>query len=72
VAVEERAADTPVEDAGERLVMRLGRPRRHELVPFGMALDAQTLLVRGSAAEAAIRGSVAVLEALHAPMIAGR
>ena len=52
VAVEEHANDSAVDEACERLVMRLGHPVQHDFVALDAALDAQPLRVRGPAPEA--------------------
>src|SRR5581483_7533432 len=61
VAVQERAADAPVEDTRKGLVVRLRMPVGDELVPLPAALDAQPLGVRGATSKADAVGRVLVL-----------
>src|SRR5205823_5968124 len=63
VAIEERAADPAVQDAGERLVMRLRLPFGDEFVAGFEAPDAEAAIVRGAAAEADVLRGVALLQA---------
>src|SRR5437762_8037136 len=67
VAIEKRAADAAVQDAFERLVVRLRPPLGHDLAAVAghEALDAEPLLVGRTAAEAAVLRSVSVLQAFH-------
>ncbi len=62
VAVEERADDPAVDDAGKRFVVLLGRPIDDDRVALDATLDAQPLRVRGAAAEALVLGREAPLE----------
>src|ERR1700722_8132791 len=71
VAIEERAADPPVEHAGKCLVVRLGPPLAHDLglraVALREASDPEPLGVRRAASEARVLGGVLFLEALLHP-----
>ena len=65
VAIEERAADSAVEDAVELLVIRLRAPFANQIVAFLEASDAKAFVVRGTASEAAVIGRVGFLNALQ-------
>ena len=64
VAVKEHADDTAVDKAGERLVVRLGRPVQDDLVALDATLDVQPLRVRRPAPETRRIGRVPILQAL--------
>src|SRR2546430_4552449 len=65
VAVEERTADSAVEDAVERLMVRLRPPLANELAAIFEASNPQSLVVGRSAAEAAVIRGVSLLNAFH-------
>src|SRR5947208_2470967 len=54
VAVEQCADDAAIQNVVERGVVRFGRPVANEFVALTKAADAQTLVVGGTASEAAI------------------
>ena len=62
MAIEQRADDSAVQNAGERFILRLRLPLGHDRVTFGKAADAQALRVRRPAAPTGIVRRVAFLE----------
>jgi hypothetical protein len=69
VAIEERAADSAVQDAVERLVVRLRAPFADQGVAFDEAPDAQSPLVGRPATEALVLRRVPFLQALHGGIV---
>src|SRR5438045_2559680 len=67
VAVEERAADSAVEDAVECLMVRLGPPLANELAAIFETLYPQSFFICRAAAEAAVIRGVHLLNAFHLP-----
>ena len=65
MAIEERAADAAIENAVERLMMRLGMPLADELPILLEAANAQTFVVGRTAAKTAIVRRVSLLNAFH-------
>jgi hypothetical protein len=69
VAIEQRAADSAVQDAVERLVMRLRAPFANQIVAFHKAPDAQSPIVCRSATEALVLRRVPFLQAVHGGIV---
>ncbi len=73
VTVEQRATDPAIHHPRKRFVMRLGAPGGNNLVAFDEALDPQSLVIRGTASEAAVVGRVSILKTrAHMPIVMQR
>jgi hypothetical protein len=62
VAIEQRADDSAIEDAGKRFITRLRFPLRDDLLPTRKTANAQTFRIRRAAAPAGIVRRVTFLE----------